>query len=194
MKRIVTQIQRDKKNRINQFLVGIVLIALLLFSTLGYALGGRNEEEKLKKIEYNNIDFIQENSEYWRFNIDNGNFLTKYNPQETEDITFLSDFDLNNYLNKPLYLVGGSQEPNSEIYRNLNVFVLRIQEACISKQNCNGELPVKDCSIDNIIVINEVEEDGLENIYQQENCVFITASLGNQTKYADKFLFEILGV
>ena len=200
MRRIITKTQQDKKTKRNQLIIGLLLIGLMLFSVIGYALSGRGAEEELEKIEYKGIEFAQDNSGYWRFNIQGQNFLTKYNPKETEKISFSSSLNLNAYLNKPLYFVGIFQEPNFEINRNLNSLVLRVQGACISKKDCGNDLPIKNCSVDNIIVIKELESDlgneseEKENIYQQENCVFIIASLGNQTKYADKFLFNILGL
>lgn len=200
MRRIITKTQQNKKTKRNQLIIGLLLIGLMLFSVIGYALSGRGTEEDLKKIEHQGIEFVQDNSGYWSFNVQGQNFLTKYNPEETEKISFSSDLNIADYSNKPLYFVGIFQEPNFEINRNLNSLVLRVQEACLSKKECENDLPVKNCSIDNIIIIKELEIDledegeEKENIYQQENCVFITASLGNQTKYADKFLFNVLGI
>ena len=201
MRRITTKTQQDKKIKRNQLIIGLLLIGLMFFSVIGFALSGRGQEKTIKKIEYNGIEFLQDNSGYWYFNIQGQNFITKYSPEETEDILFSSSLSLGTYSNKPLYFVGIFQEPTFEINRNLNSFVLRVQEACLSKKDCENDLPIKNCSIDNIIVINELKSDlegdgneEKENIYQQENCVFITAGLGNQTKYADKFLFNILGI
>ena len=200
MRRIITKTQQNKKTKRNQLIIGLLLIGLMLFSVIGYALSGRGAEEDFEKIEYKGIEFVQDTSGYWSFNIQGQNFLTKYNPIETEEISFSSDLNIADYSNKPLYFVGILQEPNFEINRNLNSLVLRVQEACLSKKDCENDLPIKNCSFDNIIVIKELESDledeseEKEDIYQQENCVFITASLGNQTKYADKFLFNILGI
>ncbi len=191
MRRIITRTQQDKKTKRNQLIIGLLLIGLMVFSVVGYALSGRGSEEDLEEIEYNGIKFVQDNSGYWNFKIQGQNFITKYNPKETEEILFSSDLTLNDYSNKPLYFVGIFQEPNFEINRNLNSFALRVQEACLFKKDCENDLPIKNCSADNLIVINEGDD---ENIYQQDNCIFITASLGNQTKYADKFLFNVLGI
>ena len=200
MRKIITKTQQNKKTKRNQLIIGLLLIGLMLFSVIGYALSGRGAEEDLEKIEYKGIKFVEDNSGYWSFKIDGIDFLTKYNPKETENILFSSSLNLNTYSNKPLYFVGIFQEPNFEINRNLNSLVLRVREACLSKKDCEGDLPIKNCSVDNIIVIRELESDledeseEKENIYQEGNCVFITASLGNQTKYADKFLFNVLGI
>lgn len=186
--------KKDNTKR-NQIILGVFLIVILGFSTVGYALGSRSDKEDNKKIEYNGVEFIQDNVGYWYSVIQGNEFITKYNPQETEDIIFFSSLNLNTYANKPLYFVGEIGDGSSEIGRNLaERFVLRIQEACLDEEGCEGDLPIKNCSIDNIISFEQVPENGLETIYQEENCIFIIASSQNQTRYTDKFLFEILGI
>ena len=183
---------KKDNSRQNQLILGLGLIILMLFSTLGYALGGRSNEDSNKKISYNGIEFIQDSSGYWEFEQQGYEFLTKYNPEEIENIEFNGNLVLSNLFEKPLYFVGDSQEPIVEIARNLERFVLRIQNACINEEDCEGDLPIKNCSEDNIVVIKESENSETENIYQQENCIYISASYANQTKYADRFLFSIL--
>lgn len=193
MRRILTKELQEKKTKRNQLILGLILITLMLFSVLGYALWGRGESQNINKIEYNNIEFIQDNSDYWAFQIQGQDFLTKYNAEEVQEIYAFINFNINNYANKPLYLVSDSEDANSEIVRNLgNRFVPRIQKACLSQESCLEDIPIKNCSIDNIIVIEISEEK--EQIYQEENCVFISAKEENQVKYADAYLFNILGV
>tara|TARA_Y100000034_G_scaffold136687_1_gene214944 strand:- start:5019 stop:5594 length:576 start_codon:yes stop_codon:yes gene_type:complete len=191
MRKILGKKDNSKQN---QLILGIGLILLMLFSVLGYALGGRSSNEEGKNIEYNGIEFIQDSSGYWRFIIDNSEFLTQYNPEEVLNIDFNGNIILSDFQDKPLYFVGDSQEPIIEIVRNLERFVLRIQNACINKEDCKEDFPIKDCFEDNIIIIKELDKDNAENIYQQGNCVFIKASFANQTKYADKFIYSLLGV
>ncbi len=166
----------------------------MVSSILGYALLGRSGENENKKIEYKGIEFIQDNSGYWYFETQGYQFTTKYNPEETNEISFSNSLNPNNYANKPLYFSRDIGEGASEIDRNLRErFVSRTWGACLD-ENCSEDLPIKNCSIDNIIVINELKDGQEENIYQEENCVFIFSSFENQTKYADKFLFEFLGI
>ena len=191
MRNIIT---RRNPNRGNQLILGGVLIFVMVFSTLGFAFGNKTDETS-KKIEYKGIKFVQDNSGYWKFNLQDYNFITKYNPQETSDIDFFTYLQISDYTNEPLYLVGEFQESNYEIAGNLDKFVLRTQKACLSKENCLEDLPIKNCSIDNVVIIQEpLDETDSENIYQEENCIFITADLVNQTKYSDVFLFKILGI
>jgi len=193
MRKIINREQKDKKTKRKQLVVGLILIGVMIFGSLGYAFNGWDSENS-EKINYNGISFVKDNSGYWDFNIQGSEFMTKYNPKETENLSFFSYTNINDYLNKPLYFVSEFNEPNFEISRNLKDSVLRIQNACLSKDNCLGDFPIKNCSVDNIIIVREPLENESENIYSDENCVFITADAENQTLYADVFLFKVLGI
>jgi len=166
----------------------------MVFSSLGYALSGDDKGE-IEKVNHNNIEFVRDaNSDYWRFVINEHEFITQYNPQEVADISFFSTLTLQNYINKPLYFVGGFAEANVELGRNLNPFVLRFNEACLDSE-CKGDFPIKNCSEDNVLIFNEVSSaSDDENILQQDNCIFITSSISNQTRYTDALLFDLLGI
>jgi hypothetical protein len=191
MRKIITKEERERRNKRNYLIFGIILILILIISGFGYAFNSR-EEEDIKKVRYNGIEFIKDASGYWRFNINGNSFITQYNPEETKDINLLSFSSIDNYANKPLYFVGDYNEPNFEIARNLNAFVLKSQGACLD-ENCTKDLPIKECSADNIIVINEPTDES-EGITQRENCIYIVSNIQNQTRYADAFLFKILGI
>lgn len=194
MRKIISLEEKDNKTKRNQLIIGGVLILIMIFSTVGYALGDKEDKEEDKK-EYNGIEFIKDSSGYWYFEIQGQQFTIINNPENISKISFLSYLTLNNYLNKPLYFIGDIGEGSSEISRNLiERFVLRVQQACLEKENCTGNFPVKNCSSDNLIVFKEVLNNETERMYQEEKCVFIFAKSENQSKYADKFLFKLLGI
>ncbi len=193
MKKILTKEQQKKKDKINQLIIGIVLIALMLFSTVGYALSGNESKETTDSIDYNGITFTK-NSEYWNFNYQGLNLNTRYNPQEVSDIQVPILFKLQDYKQEPLYFIGELNSPALEIIRVLDNIALRINNACLPNTNCTGNYPIKNPSIDNLLIIQEPSKNQTEKIYQQENAVFIIASQENQDKYADAFLFKILQI
>ena len=216
MRRIISKSEKNKKTKRTQWILGGILILLMAFSTLGYALSGRGDEESNNKIvEYKGIEFIQDNSGYWYFVIQGQQFIILNNPENISEINFLSTLTFGSYSNKPLYFVGDLGEGSSEISRNLaDRFVLRIQQACLDEEDCEGNFPIKNCSSDNIIIfkeilnnktedkeieenktkINEIEENEIEMIYQEENCVFIEGKKEDLIKLTDGFLFRILGI
>lgn len=173
---------------------------IMVFSTVGYALSGRGDETNADKTEYNGIEFVRDNSGYWYFEIQDQQFIIINNPKNISEINFLNTLSINDYSNKPLYFVGDIGEGSSEIARNLaDRFVLRIQQACLDEEDCEGNFPIKNCSIDNIIIFNEISDNETENnkkeiMYQEENCIFIFSEYENQSKYADRLLFSLLGI
>jgi len=192
MRKIISRAQKNKETKRNQIIIGVILIGIMLFGTLGYAFGGGEENSNADKLDYGGIEFVQDGSGYWHFNIQGYDFVTKYNPLETKDILFFDSLTINEYISKPLYFVSESNEPIFEIAKNLEQFVLRINERCLDEA-CEKDFPVKNCSIENVIVIKE-SVDEINEIKQEENCVFITASFEEQTRYTDAFLFRILGL
>jgi len=197
MKKLITSKERERKKRVNQLIVGIVLIGLMIFSTLGFAFSGRADEENTSdKMNYRGIDFVKQNG-YWSFNIQGYDFRTKYNPEEVSDVNFFNIMTVQDYVGKPLYFVGGAGEHVYEMEVNLlEKFVLRTSPACLDEEDCGGDFPIKNCSEDNIIIFEEVDYDDeyIESVEQDENCIFITSSLANQTRYADAYLFDLLGL
>jgi len=183
-----------KKNRRNKYFLGFGLIILMFFSTLGYSFIGKsdNNHKGDNILNYNNFKFINQNK-HWILNTGNSNFIFKYNPQETGKINYQTYEirKLDNYYNKPLYIYSKNNEVKQEIYRNLFSVVQRMQDACLDKENCNGDFPLKTCE-DNFIII-QVKNDS-EEIIQNKSCVFIKGPEENLTKITDEFLFNVLGI
>lgn len=157
-------------------------------SVFGIVVGsfGQNSSGKTK-IEYNGYKFINENG-LWKVSIGEINFIFKYFPTETKNIT-ANLKNINNYANKPLYVSSEDVESEIEVYKNLQQIASRIQPACFSAENCAGDFPIKTCS-DNFIII----KNGTEEITQVENCVYITGENSELLKLTDSFLYNILGI
>ena len=187
MRKIVSKKEQEKKIKRNQWVVGIVLVFLMLFSVLGYAFGGKSDGEN-EKVTYNEFEFLGQNG-FWYTQIGNFEFVFDYNPNEVEKQEAELNY-VNEYYEKPLYLSSENSKASSEIYNNLNRFVLRMQNACTEDQECEGNLPVKTCE-DNFIIIKKSNETKL---YQNESCVFIEAPEEELVKLTDEFLFQILGI
>jgi len=195
MRRIETKKTLDKKKKRNQMLIGLALIVLMGLSVLGYSFMDQAEEDS-ESVEYNGLTFTA-GSGYWFFNKQNSDFMTIYNPYETENISFNTNLTLSDYSGKQLYFAGYAGEAYIEIARNFIQFLLKSpqKEVCLSGYNitCSDDAPIKNCSEDNVIIIKE-PENNQENIYQEGTCVFINADYINQTKHADAFIFSVLEI
>ncbi len=188
MKKITSKQEKSRKKNRNQLIVGLILIGVMLFSVIGYSFQGSGGNVN-KKIKYNGFEFIKQ-GDFWVLNINNNNFVFKYNPEEVEKINeYLTP--LNGYYDQPLYIFSESNAAELEIYRNLNLFVQRIQKACPEgEKNCGENDPFKTCK-DNFIII---KESNSSKIYQEENCVFIEGKQEDLVKLSDGFLFKIFGI
>ncbi len=187
MRKITSKRKEEKKKKRNQLIVGLALVLILFASIFGYSFSRSNSEEN--KITYNGYEFIEKNG-FWIVEIENSEFSFRYNPNEIETID--SELkSINNYYDKPLYISSDDIESSSEIYRNLESIIQRMQLACLDGEVCEDEeLPVKTCE-DNFITIKEADAT---EIVQDNNCVFIRGKLEDLAKITDGFLLKIIGI
>lgn len=185
----MTEGERKRKEKRNKMIVGILLVSIMVLGTAGYAFFS-GSREKIEKVEYAGVEFILNQNNLWQFEIQNFQFLTTFNPRDTENISSFILKTINDYYGKPLFFIGQGAA-RQELERNLRGFVSRSQDACIeSYEGCMEDAPIKTCE-DNIIIIKET--DKIE-INEEENCIFISAPQEEQVRVADAFLFKILGL
>lgn len=191
MRKIITKEEKKKKATRNKVIIGLVLVAIMVLSTAGYSFFSGSREET-NKIKYNGIEFILNENNLWQFKIQNFEFLTSFNPEETQNISVPIFSTINDYYGKPLFFLGQG-EARQEIERNLGNFFSRSQDTCIKEYEnmCEEDTPIKNCSEDNIIILKETENI---EINQEENCIFIFSPYEEQIRVADAFLFKILGI
>jgi hypothetical protein len=181
LRKIKTAEELAKKRKRNQIIIGIVLIGLMLISTAAYSfLDNRDDSEK--PVEYNGYKFYR-TGEYWLLNIGQQDFYFQYLPQETENISISGNWNLEDFYERPLYIVNDNPA-SQEVLANLARFASRYQEACLDE--CEKNLPVKDCS-DNLIIFIE----GENKIWKEQNCTFIS---GDLIRGSDRFLYGLVGV
>ena len=180
--------ERAAKETKQRRIIVIIISVVMILSTLGYSLGGFGGGSK-NKIKYKGITFeLQEDG--WHFALSGIDFVTIYNPLETENVSTAIFRTANDYAGKPLYYSDDSSiEGVQEINNNLGKIISRIQPTCMTA-NCT-EFVRKNCTSDNIMIIKQGNETFIN---QKENCIFIYAIPGEMTRASDKFLFRILGL
>lgn len=185
----MTQDLKEKKDTRNKIIIGIILVGLMILSTAGYAFYN-TDSESVKKIKYYDTEFVLGEDGLWHSTIQGYGFSTQYNPTEVENISINLNLNLDSYTNKPVYFSFESNPKGiDEIIRNLGTFVERSQLSCLDGEKCEGDLPVKNCT-DNVIIIKE----GTNKITQEDNCVYIFGNYSEITKASDAFIFRILGI
>lgn len=165
MRSILSHNEAEQKRKKYTTAIVIIILALLVLSTLGYALF------------YSNSDSIQ---------TENPNSDTNYFTYPSESLASIPvdiSLTLNNYVGKNVYVSAGNSQVLSEIARGLGKHAARIQQACHGP--CEEDLPEKTCADLLIVWKDNIEQ----KVYQEENCVFIEGDL----KAVDAFLYKILG-
>lgn len=193
MRKIESEDQRKKRQRRNQWIIGIVLIVVMLGSTFGIIVDSFGKQ-KSQKIIFNGVEFQQSNG-LW-FSQKNGfNLISFYNPFQTENISSAVK-GIANYQNKPLYIYSESREAEIEVYRNLapqsNAIVERIQQACPQGENCSIEIPLKDCT--NNFIIIKYSKTNQTILAQKDSCVLIESTPEKVLETTDEYLFKLFGI
>jgi hypothetical protein len=201
MRKLGSKKQEAKKKQRNQIIIGAILVVVMFGSVFGLVtMNFNNPENNGNQVTYNGYDFTNQGP-YWYLTIGGKDYFFQYNPfqiQESFNLTTENLKYLSAYSGAPLYI--NSQEnvnAESEIGRTFSGVSLRTQKACLDNngttlENCDVNLPLKDCS--NNFIIVRTSEDNENKIYQDKNCVFIEGPSENLIKLTDDYLFKIMGI
>lgn len=194
MRRIISKQQESQKRKRNQLIAGGILIMLMVFSILGYSFQGKVVEDSQNEevLNYNGFNFVLQNG-VWILNFPgmNRDFVFAYNPEQVEEIPVNKTIkNLNNYLQRPLYISSPDIMAEAEIRNNMLGFVERIQSSCYEEDCQDKNLPTKTCR-DNFIIIKESNKT---EILQKDNCVFMQGKKEELVMLADRFLFAVLEI
>lgn len=195
IRKIGSDAEKLKKEERNKKILVIILAVIMLFSSAGY-FANDMFGNKAQVVKYNGIEFSQTDYGSWKSTVNGLSLETKYNPNQTKDLTNKVAKSLADYTDKPLYFAAepeySSQEGNYEILTTLTNFVARADNACISK-NCSLDYATKDCSKDNIIAFT-ASNSNVTEISSKDNCVYIKYAPGEAIMGADAFLFRLIGL
>ncbi len=193
MRKIITKEEIEKKETRNKTIVGVVLVLIMITSTLAYSFFSGDPEVKREKINYNGIEFIEQENGLWKFELQGTEFNTQYTPQETQNITSIIFRGPGDYRGKTLFFIGEGPGRREIEVNMIGKMVPRAQDGCIIEyeEECKDNTPIKECSSDNLVIIEESNETKL---IQDENCIFIKSPYQEQARVADAFLFKVLGI
>jgi len=192
IKRLSSKQEQKRKAKKNQLIIGLTLVGLMILSTFGIIVNSFGNNEETDEITYNGYVF-EESGGIYSLKLGEAEFYFRTNPEEIKNLEYESNHSklISDYLSKPLYIDSPNQIPYAELYQNLYPFAQKIQPACIDEKNCaSGEYPIKTCE-DEMIIVRKKSNN---NIYQEENCIFIEAKNEDLNKLTDKFLFTLIGI
>ena len=180
--------KKEKKDRTAQWVVGILLAFVMLGSIFGIVVDSiTSTNTQPEKITYKGQEFLKIDNRY-HLSFEDIQFSFINNPNNLTNTEVNITKTISNYIEKPLYLNSKDQASITEIYLNLERFTQRIQLACVDEEDCEGNLPIKNCE-DNLIIIKESQEN---KIYQEENCIFIEGQ--ELSKLTDQLILKLIGL
>jgi hypothetical protein len=173
----------ERRNNRNKRIIGIVIIALLVLSTAGFALTGLGGNLGSTDTTLPDGEVVY-NGQYWIYSVSGQQFYFTHKKEDVNIESFTFNKGFADFAGKPLYIDTESPAVLNEVSLNLGRFVTKMQEVCYG--SCDRDLPEKDCS-ENLISFKESQT---ASIREQENCVFIEGDL----KTVDAFLYKVLGL
>ncbi len=201
IRRLISADEKERIEKRNKLIIVIILGTIMLISSASYAFmsfEGENSGVTVEKISVNGVELSKTEYGTWKFTTQGRDFETRYNPQETTNVSIVLTKSLQNYANLPLYLGIDSREDlatsgNTEIISNIGTLLMKYQESCLTK-NCTENLPIKNCSENNVIIFKEINETKTSQIKENANCVYIDYKNQEELMAADAFIFKILGL
>lgn len=217
MRPIETRAQREARERKNKIVLGLIIVIIMVFSTVGYVLWQRQpteqEQENLRK--YNNHTFIRTENGWQTEAIPN--YTSVYLPDDLENITIESESkpSISVFKNKVLFIVANDNKEQQAAYSlgtALSQFVERMQLACSEQESesdfcLENNLPIKSCEDANaqtaIIVIEKQEVEEIDEsekaeeikttISYEDGCLTIRGKGSELVMAAEKAVFIIFG-
>jgi hypothetical protein len=208
IKGLETRTDKEKKQRTRNIIIGVVIVALMVLSTLGYVIVDRTgQEEQNANNVYNGFKFI-DSIEGWQTTIGTNVITMSYLPQEVFDYnsTGVTSSDLYGFTNKVVYISISDEQQgyaSIDLARNLKLVALRVQFACpIEAENSSfcqdNNLPIKGCddaSLDSkIIVFKNQTNQTLASYEYKDSCLVIKGQGSETTKASDNFIYKLFGV
>ena len=203
IKKIETREDSERKKRRTKLVIGIIIIVLMIFSTIGFAMIGNNQEV-IDNTVYNGYKFTSTSSG-WQTTVQGQTITTSYFPTEVLNVTGSNVYAFD-FTGQIVYIAVGSQEEIYDVNElgNLNNIAERSQFACQPKAENSSfcqesSLPIKSCEDVNssntarVIIINSNVTEPASYTYYN-NCLTINAKSADLKIAVDNFIFKIFGI
>jgi len=182
MRPIQTAELLQKKEIRNRRIAGVVIIALLLLSTAGFALNGVGIQR-----DDSSSDGLNYNGQSWVYTTGSRQYSFTSHPDELVNVSVDITSTLADFSGKQMYIASETGLGTQEIFSTIGTYASRIGEACY--ESCTRDLPEKTCVAggDHLIVVR-LNED--MSVTEQDSCIFIDGDI----RAVDAFLYQILGI
>ncbi|MDO8459672.1 MAG: hypothetical protein Q7S74_01050 [Nanoarchaeota archaeon] len=182
MRKIILKENLERKRKRNVTLASIFLFAILILSTVGFALFSADQSAQ-PQTPTNSSGITDLGGGRWGIALGDKSIVLSNSLATVKDIPVEISTNLISYTQSPIYISSKNDAIAREIANALSSYANRIQNACYGQ--CEENLPEKTCS-DNLIVWVDKTEN---KVYQKDNCIFIEGDM----RAVDAFIYHLLG-
>jgi hypothetical protein len=207
LRKIETKESRQKKqNNQSKLIIGLVILFLMVFSTLGYAIV-QNNNPQTEGEKYGNYTFVR-GASGWETTLKlfgNKVLSTSYLPREVLEVNS-SPVDLFYFQDKIVYITVRNQQDvqtSVDLSKNLGSIFSRIQYACnYDEENSTfcieANLPLKNCEDagSNIVILIDSKNfnSTVPSYTFKDSCLTIKGEGSGIMKAADNFIFRLFRI
>ena len=174
-----------------QLILAIFIIIIMISSAIGFVY--TNDSNDTNTVNYNGFKFkLTENYNYI-VDINGKQFIFDNLPNQLEDME-LPEFST---LNTKYYLIINYSEKNGNIDYSINKlrYTLNLVNkkgilACANTEECNADLPVKDCTEDSFYL----KKSSINKVYLMDKCVIIEGNDLELVRLTDKINMKLAGI
>ena len=174
-------------------LIVIFIIVIMISSAIGFVYINPDANQNANAINYKGFDFTLTSSGKYIVNIEGKEFIFDYLPDEIKDIE-MPDFSL---ASDKYYLITNPLDKNenidyslNKIGYTLNLLGIRAVLACDIEQECDPNMPIKDCSNDAFYF----KKSNVNKVYLQDKCLVIEGDETGLSKSVDKIDLKLANI
>ena len=176
-----------------QLFLAIFIIGIMISSVIGFVYINPNDTNT-NSFDYNGFKFsLDANNNRYNVNVNGANFIFDYDPRE------LNNIELPNFIirGQKYYILTNTTELDSnldysinKLRYNLGLLEILTFPACINEQECNTNLPIKDCDTDAFYF----KKSNINQVSLENKCIIIEGDTLVINQLVDKISLRLSGV
>jgi len=175
-----------------QLILAIFIIVLMVSSVIGFIYVNPTNDNS-GSFDYKGFKFrLDANGRYFT-EVNGASFIFDYNPRDLNNIE-LPDFIIQN---QKYYILTNLTQLNAnldysinKLRYNLNLLGILTIPACINEQECNPNLPIKDCNVDAFYF----KKGNINKVSIENKCIIIEGDDLGLSKLVDKVNLRLIGI
>lgn len=172
--------------------MAIFIVSIMIFSVIGFVYTSPDNNNQ-NSLDYKGFKFVLNQNNKYQIDINGNTFIFDYNPNDLSNID-VPEFNLEG---DKYYLIVNYSDVDSNLEYSLgklgytlNLLGLRPVLACDNEQNCQENLPVKNCNSNSFYF----KKSNLNKVYIDDKCIVIEGDTIGMSKSVDKINLNLINV